>query len=214
MLNLSFYNLSAVLMILVLLKFSLSQSGVNRLLKIFLGSTLTFSVFDTWFSFLPLLFYFFTHQTESFSLLISTIFDRLKRFTTGQTGKQSTPEEEFLMDKGSEGDSSNPTPPQGNIFSFLFSKKPKEAEGQEDKGSVERAGKGPKDLLDSPSGPFFSGQWSFSPAEQSLHYCIEKTKYWANLGGCTAALVGISEIVLGICRRLNYTQVLVKKLTH
>ena len=98
MLNLSFYNLSAVLMILVLLKFSLSQSGVNRFLRIFLGSTLTFSVFDTWFSFLPLLSYFFTHQTESFSLLISTIFDRLKRFTTGQTGKQSTPEEEFLMD--------------------------------------------------------------------------------------------------------------------
>ena len=25
----------------------------------------------------------------------------------------------------------------------------------------------------------------FSPAEQGSHYSIEKTKYWANLGGCT-----------------------------
>ena len=51
----------------------------------------------------------------------------------------------------------------------------------------------------------------FSPAEPGVHYCIEKAKYWANLGGCTAALVGISETVLGICRRLDYTQVLVNR---
>ena len=31
----------------------------------------------------------------------------------------------------------------------------------------------------------------FSPAEQSFHYCIEQTKYWANLGGCTGALIVI-----------------------
>ena len=54
----------------------------------------------------------------------------------------------------------------------------------------------------------------FSPAEQKGHYCIEKSKYWGNLGGCTACLVVTNQIAFAILRRLQYTQEWVKKLTH
>ena len=67
------------------------------------------------------------------------------------------------------------------------------------------------DISSTPPSP---GEWTCnSPAEQGAYYCIEKTKYWANLGGCSAALFVTIQIVLGILRRLKYTQVLVKKLT-
>ena len=139
--TLDFYNLAALLITLVLIKLSLSQSGTNRFLTIF-GNMLTFSIFDNFFSFLPTFFYLFRQQME-----------------------------------------------------VPFSKDP-------------------GNKVDTSSKPPSPGEWMCnSPSEQGTHYCIEKTKYWANLGGCSAALFVTSQIVLGLLRRLKYTQMLVKKLT-
>ena len=52
----------------------------------------------------------------------------------------------------------------------------------------------------------------FSPAEQTAHYCIKKTKFWGNF--TTAFIVVSSQNALTVLRRLKYTHKLVEKLTE
>ena len=185
MLTLNFYNLSIVLVILVLVKISLNQSGISRLLSVSLGCILSFSVFDSWIHFFPIISYLFRNQIESFLLFITPSL-------------AFTPQSKVDLQRV-EVDLKN-TPLDNNCV-------------KQEQGFVGQAGKGPRNQLDISSGSPSPGQWTCSSPAEDNYYCIEKTKYWANLGGCTAAVIGISEIVCGILRRLDYTKVWVNRLT-
>lgn len=131
------YIITVILLTLGVVRLSLMRSGLSTSLAVVIGCAFAYSMFESYFSFFPILFCFLRAPLESFYLFVKTPFIRF--FSTSQTGKKGVSEEtNMAMDKHSEGETSNPLPPQKNIFGFPSSSSSSSTGKEQEKEEEER----------------------------------------------------------------------------
>lgn len=75
----NFYNITAVIIILIIIKISLNQSGFNTLITVTLGCSLSYCFFENGLTFVPLVSYFLKDQAFSYLLFIKELFAAVKK---------------------------------------------------------------------------------------------------------------------------------------
>ena len=190
------YEILGVLLVLGLLKHSLTNSGFNSFLTVFLGSCLSFCFVESFFVFLPILFHFTQTCFQSFFVWLKGLFTNSFSFGDNQKENQLVL---AIKEKDKEKDcvpqlETNLVPTQSSSL-----EKPSIEENRSVIKAVGTSSGKEVGLKSSDHGQ--DTPCCFSPLEEMQQY-----RHWAGFVISLISIYFCNQIAFGVLRRLNFTQ--------